>query len=488
MKQSLIESNGQTSGLFIDGQWREAAHKEVFQVENPSNGEVIAEVCDATSNDARAAFEAACKAQDAWAATAPRYRSEILRNAFEILKRDSEQFASLITLEMGKPIAESRGEVAYANEFLRWFSEEAVRIGGRTGSVPEGHLGLITRRKPVGPSLLITPWNFPLAMITRKVGPAIAAGCTMVIKPAALTPLTALKLGEVFVEAGLPAGVLNIVPSSRASEISGPILADSRLRKISFTGSTNVGKILMKAAADNVVRSSMELGGNAPFLVFEDANLDQAIEGAVAAKLRNNGEACTAANRFIVHSSVYEEFSRRLAERFDQLTVGDGLLESTDCGPLIDSRSLANIESLIQDALQRGAKRITRDEQFDGPGHFMRPTLLTNVDPESRIINEEIFGPVAPIVSFENDAEAWQIANQTEYGLASYVYTESLDRLLTASDQIEAGIMGWNSGVVSNAAAPFGGVKQSGTGREGGIEGIEDYTTLQYIGTRLPTS
>ena len=472
------------TGLLINGQWVDAQDGATFDVENPATGEVIATLASAGEADAMAALDAACAVQDEWAATSPRERSAILSRAFDLVQERAETFATLMTLEMGKPLAEARGEVTYGGEFLRWFAEEAVRDYGRSFPAPEGTLNMITRRKPVGPCLLITPWNFPLAMATRKVAPAVAAGCTMVLKAAKLTPLTAQYFAQTMIDAGLPAGVLNVVCGNSASAISGPVMADSRLRKVSFTGSTPVGKTLLKAAADNVLRTSMELGGNAPFIVFEDADIDQAVEGAMGAKMRNIGEACTAANRFIVHESVAEEFSKKFADKIAALNLGDGLEEGITCGPLVEKKAQDSIASFVDDAVEKGATVLVGGEKLEGAGYFYKPTVLTNVSPDMRVTQEEIFGPVAPIITFSEEDEALKIANDTEFGLASYVYTESIDRMFRVADGLEFGLMGANAGVISNAAAPFGGVKQSGMGREGGAEGIEEYTTVQYIGIR----
>ncbi|HFG8934195.1 TPA: NAD-dependent succinate-semialdehyde dehydrogenase [Corynebacterium striatum] len=474
------------TGLLINGQWRDAESGETFDVENPATGEVLATLASANSEDAVAALDAACAVQDEWARTTPRERSNILRRAFELVTERKDEFAALMTLEMGKPLAEAYGEVTYGAEYLRWFSEEAVRDYGRSLPAPEGTLQMVTRRKPVGPCLLITPWNFPLAMATRKVAPAVAAGCTMVLKPAKLTPLTAQYFAQTMIDAGLPEGVLNVVAGKSASAISEPVMADSRLRKVSFTGSTPVGKTLLKAAADNVLRTSMELGGNAPFIVFEDADLDQAVAGAMGAKMRNIGEACTAANRFIVHESVAEEFAQKFAAKISELKVGNGMDEGVTCGPLIEKKAQDNVAALVEDAVAKGAKVLVGGSRGEGAGYFYEPTVLTNVSRESRVAQEEIFGPVAPILTFSDEAEAIELANDTEYGLASYVFTEDSDRMWRVGDGLEFGLMGFNAGVISNAAAPFGGVKQSGMGREGGAEGIEEYTSLQYIGVRNP--
>ncbi|HJG42475.1 NAD-dependent succinate-semialdehyde dehydrogenase [Corynebacterium phoceense] len=474
------------TGLLINGEWRDAASGETFEVENPATGETLATLASASSDDAMAALEAACAVKDEWARTSPRERSNILRRAFDLVTERKDEFAALMTLEMGKPLAEAYGEVTYGAEYLRWFSEEAVRDYGATLPAPEGTIQMVTRRKPVGPCLLITPWNFPLAMATRKVGPAVAAGCTMVLKPAKLTPLTSQYFAQTMIEAGLPAGVLNVVSSKSASAISEPLMADSRLRKVSFTGSTPVGKTLLKAAADNVLRTSMELGGNAPFIVFEDADLDQAVEGAMGAKMRNIGEACTAANRFIVHESVADEFAKKFAAKIGELKLGNGLDEGVTCGPLVEKKALENVTALVDDAVEKGATALIGGKPGEGEGYFYTPTVLTNVSRDARVAQEEIFGPVAPILTFSTEAEAIEIANDTEFGLASYVYTENSDRMWRLADGLEFGLMGYNAGVISNAAAPFGGVKQSGMGREGGAEGIAEYTSLQYIGVRNP--
>lgn len=472
--------------LYIDGEWRAGSTGETFDVENPATGEIIATMASATSDDALAALDAADRAQREWARTSPRSRSDILRRGFDLVAARAEEFATLMTVEMGKPISEARGEVTYGNEYLRWFSEETVRHYGRFTTVPEGTLRMITTHKPVGPCLLITPWNFPLAMATRKVAPAIAAGCTMVLKPAKLTPLTVQYFAQTMIEAGVPAGVLNVVSSKSASSISSPLIADTRLRKVSFTGSTPVGRQLMKEAADNVLRTSMELGGNAPFIVFADADLDAAVDGAIAAKMRNIGEACTAANRIIVQESVVDEFATKLTEKISALKVGPGMGESTQVGPLVEAKAVDHMEALVADAVSRGARVLTGGERVGERGHFFAPTVLTDVSRDARVATEEIFGPIAPILTFTDEDDAWELANTTEYGLASYVFTSDTSRLFRASDNLEFGLVGFNSGVISNAAAPFGGVKQSGLGREGGAEGIEEYSTLQYIGVANP--
>jgi succinate-semialdehyde dehydrogenase/glutarate-semialdehyde dehydrogenase len=471
--------------LFIGGEWREANSGDRFDVLDPADQSVIASVADAGVSDAVDALDAAVAEQAEWAATPARQRGEILRKAFEAITAQADDFAQLISLEMGKTLAEARGEVAYGAEFLRWFSEEAVRISGTFMPAPAGGSRLLTMKQPVGPCLLITPWNFPLAMATRKIGPAIAAGCTMVVKPAELTPLTTLKLVTVLTEAGLPAGVLNVIPSTHASDISSALMADDRLRKVSFTGSTEVGRILVRQSADVLQRVSMELGGNAPFLVFEDADLDAAVDGAMIAKLRNMGEACTAANRFLVHEAVAEEFGSRLADQMSALTVGRGQTEGTDVGPLINEDAVESVHGLVTDAVHDGAKLMTGGHPIDGPGWFYPPTVLLGVPAEARINEVEIFGPVAPITTFSTDAEAVTRANATEFGLASYLFTRDLDRALRVAERLEAGMVGINTGLLSNPAAPFGGVKSSGFGREGGFDGIEEYLETKYVGIAL---
>ncbi|MGW6173948.1 NAD-dependent succinate-semialdehyde dehydrogenase [Arthrobacter sp. NPDC055138] len=474
------------TGLLINGEWRDASDGGTFEVADPATGKVLATLASATSEDALAALDAADKVQASWARTAPRERAEILRRGFELVTERAEDFALLMTMEMGKPLAESRGEVVYGAEFLRWFSEEAVRDYGRYLTTPEGKNKILVTRKPVGPCLLITPWNFPLAMATRKVGPAIAAGCTMVLKPAKLTPLTSQLFAQTMMEAGLPAGVLNVVSSKSASGISGPLMQDSRLRKVSFTGSTPVGKQLLKDAANNVLRTSMELGGNAPFIVFEDADLDKAVEGAMAAKMRNMGEACTAANRFLVQASVAEEFTTKFADAMKALKTGRGTEADTTVGPLIDGGARDDVHALVTAAVEAGASVSTGGAPVDGDGFFYQPTVLANVPNDADILRSEIFGPVAPVTTFETEEQAIALANASEYGLASYIYSRDVNRMFRVSEQIEFGLVGYNAGVISNAAAPFGGVKQSGMGREGGAEGLDEYTTVQYIGIADP--
>lgn len=468
--------------LFIAGSWCAAQGGATLPVEDPSNGAVLAHVADASVEDGRAALDAAVAAQADWAATPPRDRGEILRAAFEELSRRAEDFATIMTLEMGKTLAESRGEVAYGAEFFRWFSEEAVRIHGRWSTAPNGATRLLTMKKPVGPTLMITPWNFPLAMGTRKIGPAIAAGCTMVVKPASQTPLTMLALADLLDLCGLPKGVLNVVTTSATGEVMEPLIRDPRLRKLTFTGSTRVGRHLVRQSADQLLRVSMELGGNAPFLVFEDADLERAVDGAMLAKMRNIGEACTAANRFYVHEEVADEFGRRLAERMGGLRLGRGTDQGVDVGPLIDAKARDGVAELVEDARTRGAKVLTGGSLVLGDGYFFEPTVLTDIAPDARMMREEIFGPVAPIATFRTEAEAVELANSTEYGLASYVFTTDVGRVIRVTEALEYGMIGVNQGIISNPAAPFGGVKASGFGREGGFEGIDEYLETTYVG------
>ena len=473
-------------GLLIDGVWRDSSDGSTLDVSDPATGQVIATIASATAADGMAALDAADRAQKAWAKTAPRYRAEILRKAFDRVIEMADDFAILMSIEMGKPFAEAKGEVMYGAEFLRWFSEEAARVAGRFATAPDGKMRLMVQKRPVGPSLFITPWNFPLAMATRKIAPAIAAGCTMVLKPAALTPLTSLLFAKVLEEVGVPAGVVNVIPTSNSGAVTGPIIKDERLRKISFTGSTPVGRRLIADAADRVLRVSMELGGNAPLIVFEDADVDKAVAGAMLAKLRNMGEACTAANRMIVHESVADEFASKLAAKMGALKVLRGLDENSNIGPIIDAKSRESIHELVKDAVGKGAKVLTGGEVPDGPGYFYPPTVLAGVSRDAKILKEEVFGPVAPIVTFKTEAEAISLANDTEYGLVAYAFTRDLNRGLRLSESLEVGMFGLNTGIVSNPAAPFGGVKASGMGREGGIEGIEEYLETVYIGIADP--
>jgi succinate-semialdehyde dehydrogenase/glutarate-semialdehyde dehydrogenase len=471
--------------LLVDGRWVDATGGGTFEVTNPATGDVLARIADATPADGERALAAAVVAQRDWARTEPRVRGEILRSAFELLTERADDFARLMTLEMGKALPEAKGEVAYGAEFFRWFAEEAVRIHGRYSAAPAGNTRLITMKGPVGPTLMITPWNFPLAMGTRKIGPAIAAGCTMVVKPAHETPLTMLALAALLEEVGLPRGVLNVVTTTDSGGVCEPLIRDARLRKLTFTGSTAVGKVLVGQAADQLLRVSMELGGNAPFIVFDDADLDAAVDGAMLAKMRNIGEACTSANRFLVHESVAADFSSRMAERMGSLTVGDGTHDGVDVGPLITEKARTGVHELVSEAVSGGARALTGGEVPDGPGHFYPPTVLVDVPPSARVFREEIFGPVAPISTFADEDEVIGRANDTEYGLVAYVFTRDHARVLRVSEALEFGMVGVNTGIVSNPAAPFGGVKHSGFGREGGFEGIEEYLETKYVGSAL---
>ncbi|WP_314684286.1 NAD-dependent succinate-semialdehyde dehydrogenase [Rothia mucilaginosa] len=492
--------------LLLGGSWVTGDNGS-FPVHNPSCGQILAHVADASVEQGIEALDAACDARTSWAATSVRERADILNRAYTLMTQRTEVIARLMTLEMGKPLDQSRGEVAYAANYLRWYAEEAARNFGRTAVAPESGLQITTVRRPVGPCLLITPWNFPLAMAARKVAPALAAGCTAVLKPASLTPLSSLYFASLMREAGLPDGVLNVVTTSRTGEVVSALMADERLRKVSFTGSTAVGRTLLAQASQNVLRTSMELGGNAPFIVFEDADIPAAVEGAYAAKMRNMGEACTAANRFIVHEDVAEEFTRAFVERMEATVVGDGAIDGTECGPLIQPSAVESMLFMVEDALGKGALLACGgyipelDSKVYGntggmprnlnKGNFIRPTVLTGVTDSMRVWREEIFGPVAPIATFsgygeEGERTALKLANDTEYGLAAYVYTSNHPRFTRMAAGLEFGLIGYNSGVISNAAAPFGGVKQSGMGREGGPEGLEEYTELQYIGAPNP--
>jgi succinate-semialdehyde dehydrogenase/glutarate-semialdehyde dehydrogenase len=471
--------------LLIGGEWRDASGAGTLSVEDPATGEALCEIADATPDDATAALDAAVDAQAAWAASAPNERSEILYRAFELLGERSDDLALLMTLEMGKAVAESKAEIAYAAEFFRWFSGEALRIDGYYKTAGNAASRVLVMRQPVGPCFFITPWNFPNAMGTRKIGPAIAAGCTMVVKPAQLTPLSMLALAQLLEEAGLPPGVLNVITSSSSSAVAGPVIGDSRLRKLSFTGSTEVGRKLIAQAADGVLRVSMELGGNAPFIVFEDADLDAAVEGAMVAKMRNVGEACTSANRFHVAAPVAGEFATKLAARMGALQVGAGSEEGTDVGPLIDEDQRSKVAELVDDALSKGARALCGGKRVDGPGYFYEPTVLDGVSPDARVLREEIFGPVAPIATFDSEDDAVAAANDTEYGLVAYLYTSDVKRAFRVCERLETGMIGLNQGMVSNAGAPFGGVKQSGVGREGGNEGINEYLSTKYVAVNV---
>ena len=503
-EQSVVEAV--PKGLFIGGEWRDASGGGTLAVEDPATGHTLCEVADATPEDARAALDAACAVQAEWAAHPPRERGEILRRAYEEMTERADELALLMTLEMGKALAESKAEIAYASEFFRWNAEEAVRIDGRFATAPNGAGRLLTMKQPVGPCLLITPWNFPTAMGTRKIGPAVAAGCTMVVKPAKLTPLSMLALAQILENAGLPAGVLNVVTAQSASDVTGPLIADPRLRKLSFTGSTEVGRKLIEQSAPNVLKLSMELGGNAPFIVFEDADLDAAVEGAMVAKLRNIGEACTAANRFHVAAPIADEFADRLAAAMRELNIGRGTEDGVDIGPLVDEDTRGKVTELVNDAIKQGAQALIGGEdvrsgghgsmvdgdaddgaagRLDGAGHFYAPTVLKGVAPGSRVLTEEIFGPVAPVIAFDSEEDAIAAANDTEFGLVAYVYTRDFKRALRVCEALETGMVGLNQGIVSNPAAPFGGVKQSGFGREGGYEGIEEYLETKYVAINM---
>jgi succinate-semialdehyde dehydrogenase/glutarate-semialdehyde dehydrogenase len=464
------------TGIYVGGAWLPARDGAAFTVEDPAGSGSLAAVADGGPDEALAALHSAVAAAPAWAARAPRARSEILARAFELLLERRSQFATLIKLEGGKPVTEAEAEVSYAAEFVRWFAEEAVRADGRYAINPAGTGRMIVTQRPLGPCYLVTPWNFPLAMATRKLAPALAAGCPVVLKPAELTPLSTLLLAALLEEAGVPPGVVNVVPTTRPASVSEALLADPRLRKLSFTGSTRVGRRLLELAARHVLRTSMELGGNAPFLVFADADLDAALDGAMQAKFRNAGQACTAANRFIVHATLVDAFAERIAQRAAAIAIG----------PLIDARAVARLEALVGDALERGAQLLTGGRAIAGDGHFYEPTVLTGVQPGSALLREEIFGPVVAISAFDDEDEAVRLANDTEYGLASYVYTRDLARAQRMVDALESGMTGINVGLVSDAAAPFGGIKASGLGREGGYEGIGEYLATTYALTGDP--
>ncbi|GHG20567.1 MULTISPECIES: NAD-dependent succinate-semialdehyde dehydrogenase [Amycolatopsis] len=482
-ESGVVEAVGKE--LFIGGKWVAAQDGKTFPVVDPATGKELCHVADASPSDGVAALDAAVAAQADFAKMAPRERGEILRRAYELLMQRQDELALLMTLEMGKPLAESKGEIAYAAEFFRWFAEEAVRIDGGYATAPNGAGRFLITKQPVGPTLLITPWNFPMAMGTRKIGPAIAAGCTSVIKPAAQTPLSMLALAGILAEAGLPEGVLNVVTTSDSGGVMEPLIRDGRARKLSFTGSTGVGRKLLEQCADKILRTSMELGGNAPFLVFDDADMDAAIDGAMQAKMRNIGEACTAANRFYVQRGVVDEFARRLTERMQALPMGRGTEKDVVVGPLIDDKAVEKVTELVKDATDRGARVLTGGSGVDGPGHFYQATVLTDVPQEARLTHEEIFGPVAPITPFDTEEEAVAKANDTEFGLVSYVFTSDLKRALRVSEALEAGMIGLNQGIVSNPAAPFGGIKQSGLGREGGSVGIDEFLETKYIAVAL---
>lgn len=467
--------------LLIAGKWRDAARGETVDVVNPSDTSVIAAIADADVEDGLAAVDAAAQAFPDWAAAPPRRRAEVLSRCFELMTERSEQLARLISLENGKALRDARGEVAYAAEFFRWYAEEAVRMIGDISTAPSGTNRILVQHQPIGVCVLITPWNFPAAMATRKLAPALAAGCTAVLKPATLTPLTALAIAQLMIDAGVPAGVVNVITTTKTSDVMTPVLGDPRVRKLSFTGSTGVGRHLLRQAADNVLKCSMELGGNAPFVVFDDADLDKAIDGVMVAKMRNGGQACTAANRIYVQRGIQAEFANRLAERMAALTVGPGTDPETEVGPLVDEASVLKVDALVRDALAQGARLLTGGQLPDGAGYFYPPTVVTNVAPHARMVTEEIFGPVASLIGFDTEDEVIAAANDSEYGLAAYVFTEDLRRGLRVSERIESGMVALNRGLVSDPAAPFGGVKQSGLGREGAHQGLLDFTETKYI-------
>jgi succinate-semialdehyde dehydrogenase/glutarate-semialdehyde dehydrogenase len=471
--------------LYIGGEWRDAGQGGTLAVEDPATGEAIAEVADGQLDDALAALSAAHEKQGEWSETPPRERGEILRRSYELIHARADDLALLMTLEMGKPVSESKAEVLYAADFLNWFAGEATRIDGRYANADKGGGRVIVMKQPVGPCLFITPWNFPLAMGTRKIGPQIAAGCTSVIKPAKQTPLSMLAFAQILEEAGLPGGVVNVLTAKSSGSVMEPLIKDPRTRKLSFTGSTPVGKKLIEQSADQILRVSMELGGNAPFLIFEDADVDDAVEGALIAKMRNIGEACTAANRFHVAEGVADEFAEKLARRMEEMKVGRGTEEGVKVGPLIDDDQRGKVAELVEDAAGKGAKVLVGGEKREGAGYFYSPTVLSDVPEDAKLLKEEIFGPVAPVRGFGSEEEAIAAANDTEYGLVAYVYTSNLKRAFRVIEGLQTGMVGLNQGLVSNASAPFGGVKQSGFGREGGREGIEEYLETKYVAMKL---
>jgi succinate-semialdehyde dehydrogenase/glutarate-semialdehyde dehydrogenase len=474
-------TEGIPTDLYIGGKFVPASDGGRFDVLDPATGDVLASVASGTEDDARAAVDAAADAAAEWAGTPPRQRSEILRKSFELMTARADQLARLVTAENGKALPDARGEVTYAAEFFRWYAEEAVRAQGEITTAPSGANRILVVHQPVGICVMVTPWNFPAAMATRKMGPALAAGCTMILKPASDTPLTALAMADILAEAGVPAGVVNVLPARRSGPVVSAMLHDPRVRKLSFTGSTEVGRVLLKEAADQVVNTSMELGGNAPFIVFGDADLDAAIDGAMIAKMRNGGEACTAANRFYVESSVADEFARRLGDKMSAMKVGPGLQEGTQVGPLVNEDAVTKVSELVDGAVAAGASAVVGGTRPDREGFYFDPTVLVDVDPDAEILREEIFGPVAPIVRFDDEDEVVRLANATDFGLVSYLYTGDLARGLRVSERLEAGMVGLNRGLVSDPAAPFGGVKQSGIGREGGHDGLLEYLESKYI-------
>jgi succinate-semialdehyde dehydrogenase/glutarate-semialdehyde dehydrogenase len=467
--------------LWIGGKWRKSSDGGRFDVIDPATENKVASVASATVEDAKAALDAASAAFPGWAAKKPRERAEVLRKSFELIMRDAERLAKLITIENGKALSDSRGEVAYAAEFFRWFAEEAVRNVGQNSVAPGSGARILVHHKPAGVAVLVTPWNFPAAMATRKIGPALAAGCAVVLKPASDTPLTMLALMPILEEAGVPAGVVNVVPARSSGKVVSTMLHDPRVRVLSFTGSTEVGRKLLHEAADNVVRPAMELGGNAPFIVFEDADIDAAIEGAMIAKMRNMGEACTAANRFYVHEKVHDEFAKKLTAKMSGLKMGNGLDDGVSLGPLVNKDGLAKVVELVDDAVKKGAKILTGGKAPGGPGFFYPATVLANVSNDAKMLNEEIFGPVASIQTFKSEDEVVTRANDTEYGLVAYLYTKDVGRGMRVSEKLEFGMIGLNRGLVSDPAAPFGGMKQSGIGREGAHEGLMEFLETQYV-------
>jgi succinate-semialdehyde dehydrogenase/glutarate-semialdehyde dehydrogenase len=478
-EQAILDSV--KTQLYIGGEWRDAGEGGTIPVEDPATGQTIAEVADATVEDAKAALGAAHETFQTFRDHPPRERGDILRRAYDLITERTDDLALLMTMEMGKPIAESKAEIAYAANFFRWYAEEAVRINGRFTINETGVGRVLTMQQPVGPCIFITPWNFPLAMGTRKIGPAVAAGCTMVVKPAKQTPLSMLALAQILEEAGLPGGVLNVITAKSSGRTMEPIIKDPRARKLSFTGSTEVGRELIRQSADQILRVSMELGGNAPFLIFDDADLDAAVEGALIAKMRNAGEACTAANRFHVAGSVADDFAERLAARIGEMKVGRGTEPGVKVGPLIDDSQRSKVDELVQDARKKGAKVLVGGEKLDGAGYFYKPTVITDVPDDAELLREEIFGPVAPVKGFDSEDEAIAAANDTEYGLVAYVYTRDINRAFRVMERLETGMIGLNQGMVSNAGAPFGGVKHSGYGREGGPEGMHEYLETKYV-------
>jgi succinate-semialdehyde dehydrogenase/glutarate-semialdehyde dehydrogenase len=467
--------------LLIGDRWREGAERQRIEVINPSTGEVLASVADATVKDGIDSIEAASRAAAGWAATPPRKRAELLRSCFERMVANSEWLAQLISLENGKALSDAKSEVLYAAEFFRWYAEEAVRLEGEISTAPSGANRIVVMYQPIGISLLITPWNFPAAMATRKIAPALAAGCTCILKPAEETPLTAYAVAQIMLDAGIPPGVVNVITTGEPAAVVKAMLHEGRIRKLSFTGSTEVGRLLLHEAADTIVNCSMELGGNAPFLVLDDANIEDAIAGAMIAKMRNGGEACTAANRFYVQRGVYEEFTKQLVAKMGAVKVGEGCSPDTGCGALINKAAVAKIESLVADAVKRGARVLLGGAAPSRPGFFYPPTVLQDVPPGSEILKQEIFGPVAVLVPFDSIEEAIALANDTEYGLVAYIYTGDLKTGLRISERLESGMIALNRGLVSDAAAPFGGVKQSGLGREGSHHGIREFTEAKYV-------